>query len=399
MTDECRVRFDGVWKKFRKGSGYDSLRDLIPSLVKSTIRPKPSELGVNDFWALRDVSFEVGTGHALGIIGRNGAGKSTTLKILTKVLAPTLGHYSTKGRVGSLIEVAAGFHPDLTGRENVFLQAAILGLPKSKVESAFDAIVDFAGVEAFIDTPVKRYSSGMNARLGFSIAAHMDPDVLIIDEVLSVGDGAFQAKCIERMRAFKAAGVAIVFVSHNMQAISDLCDTAIHLDGEVICEGPAGEVIGAFLTSMEGSAQTATGNLASLSVEALALEDGSPARVVTPGQVLTQRLSFTTAEALADCSLSLVVIRSTDGLAVHDSSFQMNELGWDSLRPGITYHVTAKLAAHLLRGQYHFQWHLIHSPTNRWLAVLNPAAMFRVDEYRSYGGVVDLELAITGQAE
>ena len=158
-----------------------------------------------EFWALRDISFDVDAGTALGIIGRNGAGKSTTLKILTRVLAPTSGRYRTVGRVGALIEVAAGFHPDLTGRDNIYLQAAILGMPRAEVAEAFDSIVDFAGVEAFIDTPVKRYSSGMNARLGFAISGTtLRPDVLIIDEVLSVGDMAFQAKCVERMRRVQA---------------------------------------------------------------------------------------------------------------------------------------------------------------------------------------------------
>src|SRR5205085_2393212 len=173
----------------------------------------------NDFWALRDVSFEVPRGEALGVIGRNGAGKSTTLKILTKILKPTSGRSLVRGRVGALIEIAAGFHPDLTGRENVFLQGAVMGMKRADIVARFDDIVDFAGIASFIDTPVKRYSSGMNARLGFSIAANLQPDVMIIDEVLSVGDMAFQSRCVERMRQFLRDGVSVVFVSHNLQAV------------------------------------------------------------------------------------------------------------------------------------------------------------------------------------
>jgi lipopolysaccharide transport system ATP-binding protein len=192
------VRFDKVWKKFRRGERHDSLKDLIPALSRQLFsRNVPKELRQDEFWTLENVSFEVLPGQALGIIGRNGAGKSTTLKLLTKILKPTRGYSSVSGRVGALIEVAAGFHPDLTGRENVYLQGAIMGMRRPDIAARFDEIVDFAGISAFIDTPIKRYSSGMNARLGFSIAAHLNPDVLIIDEVLSVGDMSFQQRCFD----------------------------------------------------------------------------------------------------------------------------------------------------------------------------------------------------------
>ena len=176
------------------------------------------------------MSFEVNAGEALGIIGPNGAGKSTILKLLTRILKPTGGHCEVRGRVGALIEVAAGFHPDLTGRENVFLQGAIMGMKRAEIARKFDEIVEFAGVGEFIDTPVKRYSSGMNARLGFAIAAHLDPDVLLIDEVLSVGDAAFQDRCVERMRELIERGIPLVFISHNLPAVLDLCTRAIVID-------------------------------------------------------------------------------------------------------------------------------------------------------------------------
>src|SRR5207248_1473474 len=178
-----------------------------------------TDLVAEEFWAVRDISFAVNEGEALGIIGPNGAGKSTVLKLLTRILKPTRGTCAVRGRVGALIEVAAGFHPDLTGRENVFLQGAVMGMKRAEIVRAFDDIIDFAGIAGFVDTPVKRYSSGMNARLGFSIAAHLSPDVLIIDEVLSVGDAAFQERCTTRMQSLIAEGIPLVFVSHNLPAV------------------------------------------------------------------------------------------------------------------------------------------------------------------------------------
>jgi len=242
------VVFEGIWKKFRRGERHDSLRDLVPALARGLARRRrPLDLAEQEFWAVRDVSFEVGPGEALGIIGPNGAGKSTILKLLTKILRPTRGRIEMRGRVGALIEVAAGFHPDLTGRENVYLQGAIMGMTRAEIARKFDAIVDFSGVEAFIDTPVKRYSSGMNARLGFAIAASLDPDILLIDEVLSVGDVGFQEKCVARMRELLARGVPLVFVSHNLAAVVDLCTRAILVEqGTVRFDGRPAETVAEF---------------------------------------------------------------------------------------------------------------------------------------------------------
>ena len=227
------VIFDSVWKKFRRGERLDALRDVIPALAQRLLRRRREAdgLGAQAFWALQDVSFEVRPGEALGVIGPNGAGKSTILKLLTRILKPTRGGCLVRGRVGALIEVAAGFHPDLTGRENVFLQGAIMGMARQEITRKLDAIVEFAGTADFMETPVKRYSNGMNARLGFAIAAHLDPEVLLIDEVLAVGDLAFQQRCYHRMHAFKQNGVAIVFVSHNLSAVAALCDRVAVLVG------------------------------------------------------------------------------------------------------------------------------------------------------------------------
>jgi ABC-type polysaccharide/polyol phosphate transport system ATPase subunit len=193
---------------------------------------------------VRDVSFEVERGEALGIIGHNGAGKSTILKLLSSITAPTKGEIAINGRLSSLIEVGSGFHPELTGRENVYLNGTILGMSRREITDRMDSIIEFAGVAQFIDTPVKRYSSGMYVRLGFSVCAHLNPDILLLDEVLAVGDGAFQSKCLDRVNSLKVAGTTIVFISHNLAAIERLCDRVILLNrGEVIAEGPPRKII------------------------------------------------------------------------------------------------------------------------------------------------------------
>jgi lipopolysaccharide transport system ATP-binding protein len=201
--------------------------------------------GSSDYvWALKDINFSVNQGDVLGIIGKNGAGKSTLLKILSRTTAPTLGEYKIKGRVASLLEVGTGFHPDLTGRENVFLNGAILGMTKSEIKKQFDAIVDFSGVERYIDTPVKRYSSGMYVRLAFAVAAHLEPEILIVDEVLAVGDAEFRKKCMGKMSEVSKIGRTILFVSHELSAISGICNKGILLaNGKLIHQGKIDEVI------------------------------------------------------------------------------------------------------------------------------------------------------------
>ncbi len=242
------VRFEGVSKKFRRGERHDTLRDLLPAAFRCMVgKAAPEELDRDDFWAVRDVSFSLGPGEALGIIGPNGAGKSTTLKLLSRILKPTRGTCQIDGRVGALIEVAAAFHPDLTGRENVFLQGAIMGMGRQEIARKFDDIVAFSGIGDFIETPVKRYSSGMNARLGFAVAAHLDPDVLLIDEVLSVGDAGFQFQCVARMRQLLSRGIPLVFVSHNLPAVLELCTRAIVIDrGTVLFDGDPASAVAAY---------------------------------------------------------------------------------------------------------------------------------------------------------
>src|SRR5580704_12208666 len=248
MSDVA-LRMEQIYKKFRKGEIYNSLRDLIPALTGKMF--KSDDLNTKDkreFWALQDINFEVKKGESLGIIGHNGAGKSTALKILSRIMRPTKGRMIVNGRLSALIEVTAGFHPDLTGMENIFLHGTILGMTKREIQSKLEQIIAFSGIEEFIETPVKRYSSGMYARLGFSVAAHVNPEVLVVDEVLSVGDYAFQQKCIERMRDVLRSGVAVLFVSHNLKTVAEFCDRCLLLEGgRTVALGPAPEIISRYL--------------------------------------------------------------------------------------------------------------------------------------------------------
>lgn len=243
------IRVENLSKKYiighQKQQGYTALRDVLADGAKSfgsqVLKPfgkRGPTPAVDEFWALKDVSFEIKQGDRVGIIGRNGAGKSTLLKILSRITEPTTGRISINGRVASLLEVGTGFHPELTGRENIYLNGAILGMSKVEIIKKFDEIVAFAEVEKFLDTPVKRYSSGMYVRLAFSVAAHLEPEILIVDEVLAVGDTQFQKKCLGRMREVSGEGRTVLFVSHNMAAIRTLCPNSLVLDrGKVVCCG------------------------------------------------------------------------------------------------------------------------------------------------------------------
>lgn len=226
------VAFREVSKRYRIGEGRGSLRDALTALPRRLLRRGPSAHDLDQqFWALRDVSFDLHPGQILGLVGRNGAGKTTTLKLLSGVTRPTSGQVDVDGRISALIELGAGFHPDLTGRENVFLNGVILGLTRKEISRKFDKIVEFAEMERFIDTPVKRYSSGMYARLGFAVAAHSEPDLLLVDEVLAVGDVAFQRKCYDFLHAFVKQGKTAVFVSHSMHVLEQLCNRLLWLEG------------------------------------------------------------------------------------------------------------------------------------------------------------------------
>jgi lipopolysaccharide transport system ATP-binding protein len=386
------VTFDHVSKKFRLGERYDSIRDLVPSLARRAMGGKPILKKAQDFWAVQDVSFSVEPGQALGIIGPNGAGKSTTLKLLTRILKPTSGHCEVIGRVGALIEIAAGFHPDLTGRENIFLQGAIMGMRRTEISRHLDEIIEFAGVKDFIDTQVKRYSSGMNARLGFAIAAHLDPDVLIIDEVLSVGDMAFQRKCLERMAKFKKDGVSIVFVSHNLQAVATLCDRALFLQHEVKALGPTNDVISQYVEACGGETVTSPDTEVTISSAAL-LQNDEPVQIVEPGSRLTLRLTYLPHDTFPDVTFGFLMYRSSDQLVVYDGHFEASEVGQPILRKDQPFTVDFNFQANLTRGHYHLEVHVYNNLTQRFVARVVPIANVTVHETRTYNGVADLAVA------
>jgi lipopolysaccharide transport system ATP-binding protein len=237
------IRVENLGKRYlvdhekRLRGGYGTLREALVNLATAPVRRLRGEESVTheEFWALKDVSFEVQPGEVVGIVGRNGAGKSTLLKILSQITKPTTGSVELHGRVGSLLEVGTGFHPELTGRENIYLNGSILGMSRREIDGKFDEIVDFAEIEKFLDTPVKRYSSGMYVRLAFAVAAHLEPEMLLVDEVLAVGDIGFQNKCLGRMRDVSRGGRTVIFVSHNMGAVESLCDrAALFEDGRLV---------------------------------------------------------------------------------------------------------------------------------------------------------------------
>jgi lipopolysaccharide transport system ATP-binding protein len=318
------VKVDDVWKQYRKGRAKaGTLRESMSGLFK-----KQSEEDI--FWALKEISFEVKHGEAVGIIGRNGAGKSTLLKILSSITYPTKGRVDLYGRVASLLEVGTGFHPELTGRENVFLNGTILGMTRSEVKTKFEEIVAFSGVEGFIDTPIKHYSSGMKVRLAFSVAAHLDPEILIIDEVLAVGDAEFQRKCLGKMGEVAGEGRTVLFVSHNMAAMQRLCSAGILLESSTIeCYGEIGNVIETYRTIGQPSENgmvrefeysDETKPLSFLRVEIITKNEGG--RLIT-GDTLVVKINYRASEkshSFINCHFSIAITDSNDQIVVHHST-------------------------------------------------------------------------------
>jgi lipopolysaccharide transport system ATP-binding protein len=351
---EAVLRFDHVSKRFRKGEMYDSLRDLIPALTGRLFRRNRSaELGKRDFWALRDVSFEVPRGEAFAIVGSNGAGKSTILKLLSGIMRPTLGTVQVKGRLTALIEVGAGFHPDLTGRENVFLNGAILGMSREEIRRKFDEIVEFSGVGEFIDTPVKRYSSGMYARLAFSVAAHVDPDVLLVDEVLSVGDYMFQQKCAQKMASVIRSGATVIFVSHNLRAVAELCNRALLLErGRVVQIGPTEEVIKAYLDRSHGDRRDASDREAYISRVRVQSEAGEVVQV-EPGQRVRVDVEVRSSKPVHGLAVVLMVT-DNENYEIFNTSTERLGCGTFSVSPDDPFRCSFELDLHLPQGTFHF---------------------------------------------
>ena len=382
---EPRVLFDRVWKKFRRGERHDSLRDLIPSaLRKLTGRaPRATDLQPWDFWAIRDLSFEVGPGQTLGIIGANGSGKSTTLKLLTRIYEPTRGYSAIHGRVGTLIEISAGFHGDLTGRENVFLQGAIMGMKIADITRRFDQIVEFSGIADFIDTPVKRYSSGMNARLGFAIAAHLEPDVLIIDEVLAVGDMTFQERAFGRIRELARSGIPVVMVSHQLERIAELCTDVIVLQkGEVAARGTPADAIAAYVQQHDQARVAIESDL--ISFDAL--------RLATPAVASGERIDFriegrVTGRLDANAEPLVVRVRSLKtGSVVYITRSRWLSVELGQLGP---FAVEVSLQANLPAGNYLIEAAAQDTLLHRDFASA-PSALIRVTDPGTFRGSVQL---------
>jgi lipopolysaccharide transport system ATP-binding protein len=389
MADNV-LEVQGLFKKFRRGELYDSLRDLLPALARRLVRlERALELDRREFWALQNVSFSVQRGEAFGIVGGNGAGKSTILKLLTGIMRPTKGSIRVAGRLSALIEVSAGFHPDLTGRENIYLNGAILGMTRDELRRRFDAIVAFSGLEEFIDTPVKRYSSGMFARLGFSVAAHVDSDVLLVDEVLSVGDYLFQRKCVERMNSVIASGATVVFVSHNLREVANLCKRSLLLErGAVQMIGPTEEVIRTYFS--RGQQQRAVDADRGIVVTKVMTHDSSGPR----GEFESDGKLWITVEACArtrhdDMSVVIQIVDDHQ-YPVFDTCTQRLGAGPITLDRDQTLTCTFELDLSLAQGTFHvnafLHRYITNRPYDRWLS----AATFFVTGAPEVRGIVTL---------
>lgn len=367
MQSAIEVREIG--KRYRLGITTQRLDERVNSILMSPIRRVRGARGqvaeahdAEEFWALRNCSAHVDPGEIVGLIGSNGAGKSTLLKLLSRITLPTEGEITIRGRVASLLEVGTGFHPELTGRENTFLNGAILGMSEAEVRAKFDDIVAFSGIEQFLDTPVKRYSSGMFVRLAFAVAAHLEPEILLVDEVLAVGDVEFQRKCLGKMQDVSRGGRTIVFVSHNMSAIKRLCGRAYWLEGGgVRMVGPAGEVVDAYLRehqpiSGEGFARfdDATRRIgtpeASFQTLSLCGPEGEPTASIGLGEELRVRAELTVASPIEEAVLE-VGISTTDAERV--VTIQSIDFGRPAQRlaPG-TYTLDVELGVQMLPGEF-----------------------------------------------
>lgn len=318
----------------------DGLRHIVERVLRAPGRflrgQQLRSRTLEEFWALKDVSFEIGQGEVVGIIGRNGAGKSTLLKILSRITEPTNGRIQLRGRVSSLLEVGTGFHPELTGRENVFLNGAILGMGRQEIRRKFDEIVAFADIEKFLDTPVKRYSSGMYVRLAFAVAAHLEPEILIIDEVLAVGDATFQKKCLGKMGEVAKGGRTVLFVSHNMATVSALCSRAVMLrDGRLIANGPVEDVVQSYLASVSERAKIppadrtdrgGSGEIITTDIEVLGVDD-RPLKEAISGCTLKLRHHYKCRENSKHrgCVIVLVLRHNDRVLCVLSTSQALSE--------------------------------------------------------------------------
>ena len=353
------IKVEGLAKEYFLGATAASnmLREQIATGFRRLVGKGPNaSKGRERFWALRGISFQVDQGEVIGIIGHNGAGKTTLLKILSEITEPTLGEIQVRGRIASLLEVGTGFHPELTGRENIYLNGAILGMTRAEIKSKFDEIVAFSGVETFLDTPVKRYSSGMYVRLAFSVAAHLEPEVLVVDEVLAVGDLEFQQRCLGKMGQVAQSGRTILFVSHNISAVHELCQRCLLLDhGQLVTSGETGTVINEYLARVNQSGKsdlsTQKGSEAWITDVRLICSEAEDSVTFRTGQSLEIEIDYETAKPLPHLAF---------GVAIEDSIQNIRVFGAVSSNIGqqlenVSGKGTARVkfpALHLIPGRY-----------------------------------------------
>ncbi len=397
------IQFDHITKRYRIGQWLPSFREALGRL--SGADPDQYHVAVND------VSFALEPGQSLGIIGPNGAGKTTILKLLSGVTYPTTGNLHINGRFSALIELGAGFHPDLSGRENIYLNGTILGMRRAEIRARFDQIVEFSGIAAFLDTPVKRYSSGMYARLGFAIAAHVDPDVLIVDEVLAVGDYAFQTKCYARMNELRAKGTALIFVSHNMDAVRRVCDRGLVMyRGNNIFQGSAAEAVIAYSEAVRRAARAAQA--------VVPTEGGLSERVMTFDAEIEkvtllnpQRESITVVQSGDTVVAAIEVefhkdiqepifsftIRTTDGRIVYDTTTRWKNIQTPNFVAGERCTVEYSLEIPLLDGEYELGVDVIATDFSHYYDRLERAMSFWVKSSDSAQGLVDLNARVSFQ--
>jgi ABC-type polysaccharide/polyol phosphate transport system ATPase subunit len=353
---EPAIQVENLGKRFRLGvgaGGYDTLREALARAV----RPRTGDR--RELWALRGVDLEVARGEALGIVGPNGAGKSTLLRILARITYPTEGSARTRGTVGSLLDVGTGFHPELTGRENVFLSGAVLGMRRREIRTRFDEIVEFSGVERFLDTPVKRYSQGMRLRLAFAVAAHLEPPIVVVDEVLAVGDSAFREKCMGKMAEMGRRDRTVLFVSHDLGAVTQLCTRAVWLDGgRVQADGSPREVVSSYLErgtpgqSLDVEFEADPG--ASVSVQRVTVRGAATGRVLAGlerGQPFTIEVTFALREPIPDINIALLLVDQLGVIIIDDDVRDRPICDELSGQPGL-YVVSATIPPLLRAGRY-----------------------------------------------
>ncbi len=378
------ISVQNVSKRFNRGERFDSFRDMLGGRWLKMRR----EIHADAFYAVHDISFQVHRGESFGIIGPNGAGKSTLLKLLARIMPPDAGAIDVRGRVSALIELGAGFHPDLTGRENIFLNASILGMPRKEVRRKFGEIVDFAGICDFLETPVKRYSSGMYARLGFAIAVHVEPGILLVDEVLSVGDRVFRAKCMDKMRDFLRQGVAIVFVSHDLSSVQRFCDRAMVIaQGQESYCGTGPQAVAHYWTA---STPTKSQSQSSVRISNMKLyrPDGQEDSSLEPGDEVRFEYDVSYDIGLERPSFGMSLIRMDDHQPVFETSSTRLGLAAPRAQAGQTHHVTYDFLLNVTPGLYALGLHVRDRDSTTYVVHEPYALQIIVESNPVAGGLV-----------